>query len=84
MTGLYFYDEKIFTVIDEVKRIHGYSKRGELEITDVNNFYIKRGLTRHKIVEGFWSDAGTFDTLLRSSNFINECTKCVHNSNKCV
>lgn len=70
VTGLYFYDEKIFDVIEEIIRIYGYSKRGELEITDVNNYYIKRGKTKANMVSGFWSDAGTFDTLLKSSNFI--------------
>ncbi len=70
VTGLYFFDENIFTVIDEIIRTKGYSARGELEITDVNNFYLKRGKTLSKIVKGFWSDAGTFDTLLKSSNFI--------------
>ena len=69
VTGLYFYDEKIFDVIDEIIRTKGYSARGELEITDVNNFYLKRGKTTSKIIKGFWSDAGTFDTLLKSSNF---------------
>jgi len=69
VTGLYFYDEKIFDVIDEIIRTKGYSARGELEITDVNNYYIGRGKTKARRVEGFWSDAGTFDTLVRSSNF---------------
>ena len=70
VTGLYFYDEKIFDVIDEIERTKGYSARGELEITDVNNYYVKRGLTTSHIIEGFWSDAGTFDTLLKSSKFV--------------
>lgn len=70
VTGLYFYDENIFDVIDEIIRTKGYSERGELEITDVNNFYLKRGKTNCKIVKGFWSDAGTFDTLLKSSKFV--------------
>ena len=69
VTGLYFYDEKIFDVIDEITRTKGYSDRGELEITDVNNYYLKRNKTKVNIIEGFWSDAGTFDTLLKSSNF---------------
>ena len=69
VTGLYFYDEKIFDVIDEIIRTKGYSERGELEITDVNNYYVKRKFTRSKIIKGFWSDAGTFDTLLKSANF---------------
>ncbi len=70
VTGLYFYDEKVFDIIDEIIRTKGYSARGELEITDVNNVYVKRRLTTSKIIEGFWSDAGTFDTLLKSSKFV--------------
>ena len=70
VTGLYFYDDKIFDIIDEIERTKGYSARGELEITDVNNYYVNRGLTTSHIVEGFWSDAGTFNTLLKSSVFV--------------
>jgi len=69
VTGLYFFDESIFDVIEKVLETKGYSKRGELEITDVNNFYIKNGLPVYCEVNGFWSDAGTFDTLMRSSIF---------------
>ena len=70
VTGLYFYNEEIFSIIEQVIEDIGYSNRGELEITDVNNFYIKRGKTNCKIIDGFWSDAGTFETLIKSSNFI--------------
>jgi len=70
VTGLYFYDEKVFDIIDEIIRTKGYSARGELEITDVNNYYVGRGFTTSHIIEGFWSDAGTFDTLLKSSKFV--------------
>lgn len=70
VTGLYFYNEEIFSIIEQVIKDIGYSNRGELEITDVNNFYIKRGKTNCKIIDGFWSDAGTFETLIKSSNFI--------------
>ncbi len=70
VTGLYLYNEKIFDIIQEVINEIGYSSRGELEISDVNNQYIRRGKTISKKVKGFWSDAGTFDTLLKSSNFI--------------
>ncbi len=70
VTGLYLYDENIFDEIKKVINEIGYSSRGELEITDVNNFYIKRGKTKSIIIKGFWSDAGSFNTLLRSSNFI--------------
>ena len=70
VTGLYLYDEKIFEVITKVIEEIGYSDRGELEITDVNNYYLKNGKVNSVIVNGFWSDAGKFETLLKSSNFI--------------
>lgn len=70
VTGLYLYDLKIFEIIERVLNDIGYSNRGELEITDVNNYYLKHGKVKAHIVKGFWSDAGTFDTLLRSSIFI--------------
>jgi glucose-1-phosphate thymidylyltransferase len=69
VTGLYLYDEKIFDIIQSVINEVGYSSRGELEITEVNNYYVRRGKTKSKILNGFWSDAGTFNTLLKSSNF---------------
>lgn len=75
VTGLYFYDEEIFDVIEGVINEIGYSARGELEITDVNNHYIKKEKTKAKIVENFWSDAGTFETLLKCCNFENEFLK---------
>ncbi|MFX0025469.1 MAG: sugar phosphate nucleotidyltransferase [Candidatus Hermodarchaeota archaeon] len=77
VTGLYFYDEKIFDIIEKVINEIGYSERGELEITDVNNIYIKMGKTKASIIQGFWSDAGTFRTLLRCSNFIRDSKKSV-------
>ena len=70
VTGLYLFDENIFSIIEDVMSDIGYSDRGELEITDVNNRYIKRGKTDWRIVEGFWSDAGTFRSLLKSSIFM--------------
>jgi len=70
VTGLYFFDEKIFDIIEKVIKEIGYSSRGELEITDVNNYYIRNGKTKVIMVKGFWSDAGTMETLLISSNFI--------------
>jgi len=72
VTGLYLYDRNIFEVITKVIDIIGYSERDELEITDVNNYYIKNGKTKAIFVNGFWSDAGKFDTLLKSSNFIKD------------
>ena len=70
VTGLYLYNEKIFEIINQIIEEIGYSKRGELEITDVNNYYVKKYKTNAIKVKGFWSDAGTFNTLIKSSNFI--------------
>ncbi len=75
VTGLYLYDENIFDEIKKVINEIGYSSRGELEITDVNNFYLKRGKTKSILIKGFWSDAGSFNTLLKSSNFIQSIEK---------
>jgi glucose-1-phosphate thymidylyltransferase len=58
-TGIYFYDEEIFEIIRTLKP----SPRGELEITDVNNAYIERGLMTWELLEGWWTDAGTFESL---------------------
>jgi len=65
-TGLYFYDNQAFEFIRTLKP----SKRGELEVTDLNNFYLKEQELRCELVKGFWSDAGTFDSLNISNNFI--------------
>lgn len=65
VTGLYIYDNKVFDFIDQIKP----SRRGELEITDVNNHYAKEGRLRFKYMQGFWRDAGTFETLLEANNF---------------
>ncbi|MBI3046092.1 MAG: NTP transferase domain-containing protein [Candidatus Harrisonbacteria bacterium] len=63
VTGMYLYDNEVFEIIKKIKP----SKRGELEITDVNNYYIKRNLMSYKILESEWTDAGTFDSLLRAN-----------------
>lgn len=65
VTGLYIYDTKVFDYIRECKP----SWRDELEITDVNNFYIKDGSLRWFELEGFWSDAGTFESLSRANEY---------------
>ncbi len=54
VTGVYFYDETVWKVIPDLKP----SGRGELEITDVNNWYVERGLMEYDVLEGFWGDAG--------------------------
>lgn len=65
VTGLYIYDNKVFDFIRKNKP----SERGELEITDVNNHYAKMGILSYRKIEGFWRDAGTFETLLEANNF---------------
>jgi glucose-1-phosphate thymidylyltransferase len=65
VTGLYIYDNKVFDFIRKCKP----SKRGELEITDVHNFYIKEGSLRWEELKGFWSDAGTFKSLFEASKY---------------
>lgn len=70
VTGMYFYSPKVFEVIKWVTDNIGYSNRNELEISDVNDYFVKKGSARAIKLEGFWSDAGKFDTLLRSSLFV--------------
>lgn len=68
VTGVYMYDQDVFDIIKTLKP----SKRGELEITDVNNVYIKKGKMQYDILDGWWTDAGTFDSLLRASNLVSQ------------
>jgi glucose-1-phosphate thymidylyltransferase len=68
VTGLYLYDPDVFSVIRTLKP----SGRGELEITDVNNAYIERGEMQFSLLKGFWSDAGTFDSLLRAGLLVQQ------------
>jgi glucose-1-phosphate thymidylyltransferase len=64
--GVYMYDTRVFEIIKTLKP----SNRGELEITDVNNAYLETGEMSWDIIEGWWTDAGTFESLLRASNLI--------------
>lgn len=64
--GVYFYDNEVFKIISTLKP----SGRGELEITDVNNAYLERGLLEHDILDGWWTDAGTFESLHRASTLV--------------
>ncbi len=66
--GIYFYDHTVFDVIKTLVP----SERGELEITDVNNHYIRRGEMTWNELDGWWTDAGTFESLLRASNLVAE------------
>jgi glucose-1-phosphate thymidylyltransferase len=63
VTGIYMYDADVFHVARTLKP----SKRGELEITDVNNAYLARGDLTYDIIEGWWSDSGTFESLYRAA-----------------
>jgi glucose-1-phosphate thymidylyltransferase len=66
--GIYLFDQEVFNFIRTLKP----SDRGELEITDVNNRYIEKGLMTWDILEGWWTDAGTFESLLRANQLVAE------------
>ncbi|HUW18465.1 MAG TPA: sugar phosphate nucleotidyltransferase [Sedimentisphaerales bacterium] len=66
VTGIYFYDCGVFDIIRTLKP----SARGELEITDVNNAYIETGQLEYDILDGWWTDAGTFSSLNRANELV--------------
>ncbi len=66
VTGCYLFDPRVFDVIKTLTP----SRRGELEITDVNNRYIEWGALRHHIVDGWWTDAGTVASLHRAADLV--------------
>lgn len=68
VTGLYVYDNDVFEIIGSLKP----SGRGELEITDVNNEYIRRGKLSYAMLNGYWSDAGTFESLYKASELVRK------------
>jgi len=68
ITGIYFYDEAVFDIIRTLKP----SARGEMEITDVNNAYLTQGALDCDVLEGWWTDAGTFDSLKRANELVEE------------
>jgi len=68
VTGLYIYDKRVVSIAKEMKA----SPRGELEITDVNNWFLAKGEIEVAEVKGEWLDAGTFDSLLKAQNFAKE------------
>ncbi len=74
VVGIYMYDPSVFEIIQTLKP----SARGELEITDVNNAYIEQGTMTWSMLEGWWTDAGTFDSLLRASSLVAQT-----GANKC-
>ena len=68
VTGIYLYDRRVFDVVRRLKP----SRRGELEITDVNNWYLRRGQLSCEILDGWWTDAGTMASLHRAGNLVAE------------
>lgn len=66
VTGIYMYDARVFEIIQTLKP----SGRGELEITDVNNAYLKLGLLEYDFLDGYWTDAGTFESLYRANQLV--------------
>jgi glucose-1-phosphate thymidylyltransferase len=68
VVGIYLYDARVFDMIKDLKP----SQRGELEITDVNNRYIEKGMMTWDILEGWWTDAGTFESLLRANDLVSK------------
>ena len=66
VTGIYMYDQRVFDIIRNLRP----SQRGELEITDVNNQYIEWDEMTYEILEGWWTDAGTVESLLRAANLV--------------
>jgi glucose-1-phosphate thymidylyltransferase len=74
VTGLFLYDKQVFEIIQKITP----STRDELEITDVNNQYIAANNMNYSLVEEFWTDAGTFESLLEAGQFMREKTlnKC--------
>lgn len=66
VTGIYMFDSTVFDKTRQIER----SARGELEITDVNNAYIREGTMSFSFLDGWWTDAGTFDSLIRAANLV--------------
>lgn len=68
ITGIYIYDSQVFQIIKKTKP----SKRGEYEITDVNNYYINEKSMSYKIMNGWWTDAGTLDSYQKANRLVSE------------
>lgn len=71
VSGIYMYDNQIWEIIKNLKP----SSRGELEISDVNNFYIQQGTINYEILKGSWVDAGTFESMLKAANLVAKLTE---------
>ncbi len=78
VTGIYMYDPEVFDIVKTLKP----SGRGELEITDVNNAYIKKGKLTYDILEGWWTDAGTHESLLKANILAKDITLDMEETNR--
>ncbi|MDQ0418510.1 glucose-1-phosphate thymidylyltransferase [Croceifilum oryzae] len=68
VTGVYMYDSKVYQYIEQLEP----SKRGEYEITDINNKYIEQDICSYNILSDWWTDAGTFESLIRANQFSSQ------------
>lgn len=68
VTGIYCYDDYVWDIVKGLKP----SERGELEITDVNNAYLRRGDLEYSVLKGWWTDAGTFESLLSAGQLVSD------------
>jgi glucose-1-phosphate thymidylyltransferase len=68
VTGIYMYDAEVFEIVRTLKP----SGRGELEITDVNNAYLKKGTLEYDVLQGWWTDAGTFESIAEASKLLGQ------------
>jgi glucose-1-phosphate thymidylyltransferase len=68
ITGIYFYDSSVFEIVKNLKP----SKRGELEITNVNQAYMNTSQLEYDILDGWWTDAGTFQSLARANEYVEK------------
>ena len=66
VTGIYFYDSDVFDIVDALKP----SSRNELEITDVNVEYLNKELLQYKVLDGWWTDAGTYESMALATRFV--------------
>lgn len=68
VTGLYIYDSSVFEITNQLEP----SARGELEITDVNNWYLQHNKLNYQVLDGWWTDAGTFESLHRAASLVRD------------
>ena len=68
MAGIYLYPPDVFSIIKTLKP----SRRGELEITDVNRYYLEKGRLGHSLLRGYWTDAGTMESLALANELVRE------------